>query len=740
VFVLRFSFGGSIKTLLRCLPIVLLGMLAVFFQPAQAQSQKSKDPQKKQDEAITLKTHLVTLDVMVKDSKGKYITDMKADDFTVFENGVRQIVDFFDPPLAGGERNQPNADAVQRPVKPSSRPTNILSLILDGATTDLTNMREVREGILKYIREQVTETDTVAVFGVSTDLRVLQPFTQDKQKLIAAVENAYLLTASNKNLEQTHLAEDIERTRSELAGAGDINLPASPAAAAQGSAAAHAMLAARALEQFIKLRSQLSVQQARPVLAALAAICEAQRAIPGKKTLVVFSQGFVAPTILDWQVQSVIDIANRANVAIYIIDSAGLRTSGPLSTSPVPNAPLSGVSATNSTESRMRTSGGENVFDNVRHEGLNREYDILYRISGDTGGEFIKGTNDIAKPLRRIDQDIRARYTLAYYSTDQNFDGSLRKIKVDIGRPDAHVISRSGYYANAGDDLVPLSPDEKKLLANLVAIEAHPALPLFVELSAFRSREGRYIIPLSIEVPPNAVKFDQKGDKQHVQFDVFGVIRESSDRIIARLGGGFDIALTAEQYRAIMSNNIFYRQDAELDPGTYSIELIVRDRLSGKMAARKASLVLPVTNDEFSTSAVVLSRYAVPANNRPGASEPVDVLNEGKVQIRPLPSREFRTADNLIIFFDLYNATVSPDTGKRLVRVTVTLMKDNKQAMRPVDYVLTEMVNRPVPCLTFAKYTSLAGLTAGKYVAVIEALDMVTHKLITQQEPFVITQ
>ena len=94
----------------------------------------------------------------------------------------------------------------------------------------------------------------------------------------------------------------------------------------------------------------------------------------------------------------------------------------------------------------------------------------------------------------------------------------------------------------------------------------------------------------------------------------------------------------------------------------------------------------------------------------------------------------------MIIFFDLYNATVSPDTGKRLVRVTVTLMKDNKQAMRPVDYVLTETVNRPVPCLTFAKYTSLAGLTAGKYVAVIEALDMVTHKLITQQEPFVITQ
>lgn len=725
--------------LFRCLHIGLFVALAVLFGPAQAQSQQSKDGKKSQDEVIKLRTNLTALDVMVKDSKGRYITDMKAEDFTIFENGVRQTVDFFDPPLVDGKRIQPNA-APEQSVKSSGMPTNIMSLILDGGTTDLTNMKQVREGVTRYIRERIAETDTVAVFGVSSDLRVLQPFTQDKQKLIAAVENAWLLTGSNKNLEQSHLAEDIDRTRSELAGSGDINLPASPAAAAQGPAAAQAMLAARALERFIKLRSQLSAQQARPMLAALAAICEAQRNIPGKKTLVVFSQGFIAPAILDWQVQSVIDIANRANVAIYIIDSAGLRTGGPASNAPVPNAPLSGVAATMSTDSRMRASGGEDVFDNVRHEGLNREYDILYRISGDTGGELIKGTNDLGKGLDRIDQEIRARYTLAYYSTDQNFDGGLRKIRVDVRRPDTHVVSRSGYYANAADDLVLLSPDDKKLLANVAAVEAHPALPLFVELSPFRSKGGRYIVPLSMEVPPSAVKFDKKGDKQHLLFDFFGVIRESSDRIIARLGAGFDIALTADQYRAILNNNIFYRQDAELDPGTYSIELIVRDKLSGKMAARRSTLVLPEANAEFSTSAVVLSRHAVPSKPVPGASGAGDVLTEGQIQIRPLPSREFRVTDNLIIFFDLYDAAVNPDTSQRLVRVTVTLMKDNKQAARPMDYVLTDTVTQPVPRLTFAKFASLAGLTPGKYVAVIEALDMVAHKLIKQEAPFVITQ
>src|SRR4029078_8741186 len=100
---------------------------------------------------------------------------------------------------------------------------------------------------------------------------------------------------------------------------------------AGGSEMARIMVARAVLAQFIRLRTALSVQQARPVLAALAAIAEGLRPIPGKKTLVLFSQGFVTPAVLDWQVQSTIDIANRANVAIYIIDYAGLSAAAPAS-------------------------------------------------------------------------------------------------------------------------------------------------------------------------------------------------------------------------------------------------------------------------------------------------------------------------------------------------------------------------------------------------------------------------
>lgn len=709
-------------------------ILAVCLVATSAQSPKG------QDEPVKLKTHLITMDVMVKDKKGKYITDLTADDFTITENGVPQKVEFFDPPFSGdGLTNQPAAADPAHPGTSRNRTTNIISLVLDGATTEQSNMQPVREGMLRYIRQRITASDMVALFAVTTDLRLLQPFTQDKARLIAAVDKAVDLTASNKNSERGQIAKDIQQAQEELAALPDAsNLPQSPEAASLGSAAARRLILTTVLRQYMKLRSQLSVQQARPILASLAAICEALREVPGKKTLVLFSEGFITPEILDWQVQSVIDIANRANVALYIIDSAGLRTGAPLSTGMGPASPLAGLAATANTRDRMdqTTGGGESLFDNARQEGLNRQYDILYRLTGDTGGEFIKGTNDISKGLERIDLEVRARYTLAYYSSDANFDGQFRKVKIAVRRADAQPLARAGYYANAGDSIVSLSADEKKLLGSLAAVEASSALPLYLEISPFRFKDGHYLVPLALEVPPSLVKFERKGDKQLAQFEVLGVLRQGPETILSRLGSAFNVALTEAQYKTIADNNIFYRQDVELAPGTYTLELIVRDKLSGKMAARREQLVLPVADNALATSGVVLSHFA----ERTKTTGAIDVLNQGGVKIRPLPSGQFRATDNLIIFFETYNAANNDATGKPLVRVTVMLMKDGKLARKPIDYVLTDVTDEPVPHLTFARYISLAGLAAGNYTAMIETMDMVTHKLVKQQVAFTISE
>jgi len=689
------------------------------------------------DEVVKVKSNLVNIDVIVKDKKGKFISDLKAEDFVVTENGQAQKIEFFDAPLAHTETRKPGEAAVSvdpsKPTPPVTAPRNYVSLVLDFQSTDIANLKRVREGAIKYVREQVTDTDAVAVLTVTHGLQMVQSFTQDKTRLIAALENLGAAPDS-KNFEQRDIAENIANLRDSLNGApttpGDITTNAG------GSAAARVMIMQRVLAQFIQLRTALSVQQARPVLAALAAIAEGLRPIPGKKTLVLFSQGFVTPAVLDWQVQSTIDIANRANVAIYIIDSAGLRASAPTG-SYIPSTPLGGISAATSQEQRIKAVGGETVFDTARQEGLTREYDILYRLSGDTGGKFLKGNNDIGVGLERINEEIQARYTLAYRSTNQNFDGSFRKVKIEVRRPDLQIMSRNGYYAIPPEEIILLSPADKKLLTNFNEAQANPGLPLFVSLTPFRSREGLYTVPLAIELPPAAVKFERKADKRSLQLEVLGVLKSGSDRVISRLGGNFDVNLNAADYDQILNNNIFYRQDLQLASGEYTLDLIVKDKQSDKLAAYRQKFVLPEPEAEFATTPVVLSRYVEPASQLPpNPADVPDVFVHGKQLIRPSAARQFKTTDNLIMFLNVYNAANSPDTGKPLVRVTVRLLKDGQPATKFFDFVLTDIDERPVSHLTFAEYLSLKSLAPGRYQATIEVKDMVTRKSSKQEAPF----
>jgi len=601
------SLTGTIWSNFRRVSLLtaLIGLTNVLY-PTQAQ--KTQEVQKTQEQdVVKVKSNLVNIDVIVKDKKGKYVSDLKVEDFTITENGVPQKVDFFDAPLSGRtEKNRQGGGQTESSPLPNT-PRNYVSLVLDSQSTDVTNLKQVRDGIIKYVREQITEDDVVALLSVTNGLQMLQPFTQDKAKLLAALEQLGVNSAS-KSFEQKDIRDNINSLRDQLSTSA-TGPTTSITTTAGGSEAATAMIAARVLQQFMALRTTLNVQQSRPILAALAAICEGLRPIPGKKTLVLFSQGFIAPGVLDWQVQSTVDMANRANVAIYIIDSAGLRAGAPQSGSLVPGSPLAGVSGITDQEARIKAAGGETVFDNTRNEGQNREYDILYRISGDTGGKFLKGNNDIGLGLERVNQEIQSRYTLAYRSTNQNFDGTFRKVKIEVHRPDTQILSRSGYYAIPPDEIVLLSPADKKLLSNFAPSQANPGLPLFATLTPFRSQGGLYTVPLALELPPSAVRFETKGDKRLMQLDVLGVLKAGPDKILSRLGGSFDVSLTADEYKSIVSNNIYYRQDLLLTSGEYTLDLIVRDRQSGKIAARREQLVLSEPDSEFAVTPVVLSRY-----------------------------------------------------------------------------------------------------------------------------------
>src|SRR5258708_4329490 len=162
-------------------------------------------------------------------------------------------------------------------------------------------------------------------------------------------------------------------------------------------------------------------------------------------------------------------------------------------------------------------------------------------------------------------------------------------------------------------------------------MQSPPGLPLSMELNWFRFTEDNYVVPLSFEIPPSALRFERKGDQQRLQLEVLAVIRaEGQDRIVSRLGGNFDVSLTKEQYESIVNDKVFYRQDAQLGTGNYTVDLIVRDRLSGKSAANRQQPVWPAAGRGYYATDAVLSRHAEPL--KPKAVN-FDMLSAGNVHL-----------------------------------------------------------------------------------------------------------
>src|SRR5208282_3766759 len=137
---------------------------------------------------IRASTRLVLVDVVVTDKKGQPITGLKAEDFTVEENGKKQKIASFSPPGADQKAPQPVPPGLltNRPeyLKPAGVPT---VLLLDAANSHFLDQAYGRGQMLKYVLEQSAGGSPMAVMTLTGRLQVLQDFTSDPKILTTAI-------------------------------------------------------------------------------------------------------------------------------------------------------------------------------------------------------------------------------------------------------------------------------------------------------------------------------------------------------------------------------------------------------------------------------------------------------------------------------------------------------------------------------------------------------------------------
>jgi VWFA-related protein len=693
----------------------------------------------------------VVVDVVVTEKNSRMVTDLTAADFAVYEDGVEQAIDTFRlsrrenaevvrQPRPTGELQRPwesQATELRQPTPP-----NLIIFLLDYATTEFENQKLVQEAAVKYVQRSLGPSDLVAVFALGAAFRFLQDFTNDPDRLVAALQlrdaSGRAMAATSRSAPQVSSSDSLA-----LAESGSITVAAATpqgmsaaggAARQQGSQAAQIMLAERIENLYYNMVSYVAQREARSVMRAIAAIARGVEHIEGRKTLVLFSQGFVVGPQLEYELERTVSVANRANLAVYGIDSQGLNpkpTSGDL----LPRGQLDSISAAVGPRRKM-ASGGESLFDRAKQVGSDLRDTALRYISGATGGFAIRNTNDLHLGLERIDQDIHSYYVLSYRPKRQIFDGEFRSIRVEVKKPGLEVRARTGYQAlPPGVDMV--TAEEFRQLESARKGEIPLGLPVFLRLDWFHNKQGASTALAILEVPGSSIQFSPEVDpetKRHTaRLEVVGLIRDSFGIVLERFGTPMNLHATPEELAALRQGSISFTNRLELTAGAYGCQVFIRDVLSGRAGLVEGGLQVPPSRpDQLVLSSIVLGKE-VEKVAAPGA-----FLSVGDARLLPIAQRVFRNGEKLICFLEVYGAA-GAEAGQGQVGVKLALQRggSTERLQLPEFAVAASSAGGPI---LVARYVELSSLQPGAYFLSAQVTEVPAGRTAETRTSFVLTR
>ena len=270
---------GLYVLLPAALGILGVRLLTTHAQPGAASSAAPQAPAAS-SQVLRTEANLVVVDVVATDKKGEYVKDLGAKDFRVFEDKNPQEITSFSPP---GEARSP-----QGPSQP-----RYIVLFFDDSTMNMQNQMWARKAAGQFVEKNAAPDRLMAVVEFGGMTRVAQNFTSDVSKLTRAT-SALRSSAVSPNEPGGSEVATIGGMGSAVPGMGNIV----SAAADFG---------------------------ARSFLLAIRNLAKTMQALLGRKTLILFSEGFPLTTDRQSELDATIDAANRANVAIYTLDVRGLQ-------------------------------------------------------------------------------------------------------------------------------------------------------------------------------------------------------------------------------------------------------------------------------------------------------------------------------------------------------------------------------------------------------------------------------
>jgi VWFA-related protein len=648
--------------------------LLLFSFSALAQTPTPTPPD--DEDVVKITTALIQVDVTVTDKKGKIVTNLKPEDFEIYENGERQTITNFSfisaaPSATPAPSPSKNAAPVAAPpvsIKPEQVKRTI-ALVVDDLTLSFESTYYVQQSLKKFVNEQMQDGDLVAIIRTGAGIGALQQFTSDKRQLFAAIEKirwnpngtgriGAFAPIQGGGLQNERQTGDEDETRRDTA------------------------------REFDEFRESVF---ATGTLGALNYIVRGMRELPGRKSVMLFSDGFrifsrasgfaeANHRVLD-SLRRLTDLANRASVVIYTMDARGLQSLGLTA-----EDDTSGLSA-DQVEQRLSDRRSD-FFDT--QEGL------IY-LARQTGGFSIRNNNDLSQGVERMLEDQKGFYLIGYQPDAETFDPQKRrynKLVIKVKNPDLRVRYRSGFFGISDEEARPTRQTAgQALISALTSPFAASGINVRMNtLFANDAKNGSYVRSL-LHISGKDLKFEKQTDGSYkTVFDILAVSFGDNGIPADEISKTYTLTLKEEAYRRVLEKGFVYSFYFPVKKaGAYQLRAAIRDSGSEKTGSANQFVEVPnLKKERLTLSGIVLENLTAQQWQKLSNSNAENV--RGELESDPMTDtslRRFQSGTILRYGFEIYNAKLNP-AQKPQIKMQIKIFRDGQpyfeSAPSPIDF------------------------------------------------------
>lgn len=542
-----------------------------------------------EDDVVRITSNLIQIDAVVTDRKGRQVTDLKAEEVEILADGKPQQITNF-----SYVQNVPDPEATPAPVAVDKsnvaappparlRPEQVrrtVAFVFNDLEMSWESVYHARRAIKKFVDEQMQPGDFVAILPASGGSGALQQFTNDKRLLGAAIKNLRWQPQFGR-------------------GIRPFEAPSFGPAAFDESEGERYFYAQR--------RERFSVG----TLNSLDAVVGALRDLPGRKSLVLLSDGIPMPPPEESQgrvmagINRVVESANRASVIIYTVDVRGLQTFSLFDAS-TPG----GVSP----ERLLRLSS-------ERSREMSDSQIGMRALAEETGGVAYVNSNDIGGGVRRALEDQRGYYLIGYRPDERTFDpqtGRLRyhELKLNVTRPGLKVRTRRGFFGFTGKSVSPATvPRTRAQQIRAALVSPFPAGGVNLRLTSLFGhdwKEGAYVRSF-MHIDGQDLTFKPQPDGTYKSvIDVVALTFGAKGQVVGEANMTHTLTFTEKSRQQVLKGGLVYNMTlATKKPGSYQLRVAVRDTASERTGSASQYVEVPdIKKGRLALSGLVVKSLA----------------------------------------------------------------------------------------------------------------------------------